>query len=197
MNSDNIDKATVVWRMWNNGIAQAAAIKMFNGTDDKLHEVWEKTIELIMEYAFESQDDYNEWKQSDPTEKYKLFEGGLLGYEAFISYAESGMDMLKTILSDEHPNDKENARNIISRSLSRAANREVKTELNLAPGTELMSSEMIAKLGITKEKLIESLDMDPQVKSVDCVNGEFIVDAIFGEIRFHLVFGDESRGGHS
>ena len=67
----------------------------------------------------------------------------------------------------------------------------------LEPGKELMSSEKIAELGITKKSLLDSLNLDPQVKAADCVEGEFIVKTIRGEIKFRLVFGDEGSGGRA
>lgn len=188
----NVDSA---FKIWFEGIEKAAAIKFRGGPEDEVRQVWIDIIDLMMEDEFESPEEYNRWKNLGENEKYKGIEKYPINYECFLESVDSALDMLKVSDDSSQLTDKDNARNIIARAFSRAANREVKTGIDLAPGTELMPSEMIAKLGITKEKLIESFCMDPQVKSVGCVNGEFIVNTAGGKIRFRLVFGDEAGGG--
>jgi hypothetical protein len=90
---------------------------------------------------------------------------------------------MKTKLSNTKEAEEENAKNIISRAFSRAANREVVGGIDLEPGKELISSEKIAELGITKKKLLDSLLLDPQVKAADCVNGVFIARTTRGAAK--------------
>jgi hypothetical protein len=196
-----IKKTDLVWQALQNGLAKAGAITLMRGTqtiDDALFQVWMETIDLIWEQLSESPEDFDEWKQQSPDEKYKEpFEKNLFNYESFIGDAQSLTDVAIAKLSNSKPPDKENARKIISRAFSRAANSKVENGIELEPGQELMSSEKIAELGITKKNLLDSLLMDPQVESVDCVEGEFILATYYGEIKFRLVFGDEASGGKS
>ena len=196
--NDQAAKNEAVWQIWWSGIAKAGSIKLTRGTqttDDELFQVWMETIDLIMEQIAESPEDFDEWKQLSPDEKYKEFENGLKNYEGFIGDVQSTIDVMKTKLSNSQPTDKETARKIISRAFSRASNSKVESGIELEHSQELMSSEKITELGITKKKLLDSLLLDPQVKSVDCVDGEFIVTTYYGEIKFRLVFGDEASGG--
>jgi hypothetical protein len=193
-------KNEAVWQIWWSGIAKAGSIKLTRGTqttDDELFQVWMETIDRIMEQIAESPEDFDEWKQLSPDEKYKEFENGLINYEGFIGDVQSTIDVMKTKLSNSQATDKETARKILSRAFSRASNSKVESGIELEHSQELMSSEKIAELGITKKKLLDSLLLDPQVKSVDCVEGEFIVTTYYGEIKFRLVFGDEGSGGRA
>ena len=200
MNSEDNEetKSEAVWQIWWSGIAKAGSIKLTGGThttDDELFQVWMETIDLIMEQIEESPEDFDEWKQLSPDEKYKEVENGLINFEGFIGDVQSTIDVMKTKLSNSQPTDKETARKIISRAFSRASNSKVESGIELDHSQELMSSEKIAELGITKKNLLDSLLLDPQVKSVDCVDGEFIVTTYYGEIKFRLIFGDEASGG--
>lgn len=58
-----------------------------------------------------------------------------------------------------------------------------------------MSSEKIVQLGLTKETLLDSLRQDTRVISADCFDGEILLNTLYGEISFRLVFGDEANGG--
>lgn len=193
--NDQESKAFLVGQIWQEGIEKAGAIKLAGGTDEELYQVWTETIDLMMEQFYESIDDFNEWKQQSPNEKYKEVNKELINHKGFICEVQSIIDFMKTKLSNTKQAEDENAKNIISRAFSRAANREVESGIELEHSQELMSSEKIAELGITKKKLLDSLLLDPQVKSVDCVEGEFIVTTYYGEIKFRLVFCDEASGG--
>jgi hypothetical protein len=193
--NDQECKAFLVGQIWQEGIKKAGLIKLTGGTNEGLYQVWTETIDFMMEQFYESPDDFNEWKQQSPNEKYKEVNKQLINYEGFIGEVQSIIDFMKTKLSNTKQAEEENTRKIISRAFSRASNREVESGIELEPGKELMSSEKIAELGITKKNLLDSLNLDPQVKAADCVEGEFIVKTTRGEIKFRLVFGDEARGG--
>jgi hypothetical protein len=202
MNSEDNEKAKadLLWQTWQDGISKAgssAAVKLFRSgqpiTDEELFQAWIETIDHIMEFIAESPADFEEWKQRNPNEKREIFEGKELNFEIFVSTIQRVINVMKTGTIDQA--DKKTAGKIIAGALSRAANKEVEIVVDLDPGKELMSSEKIGELGISREKLIESLLRDPQVMSADCVEGEFRVSTICGEIQFRLVFGDEPRGG--
>jgi hypothetical protein len=195
--NDQEAKAFIVLEIWEKGIEKAGGLKLTGATDDKLYQVWTETIDFAMEQLYEFPDDFKEWKQQSPDDKYKYLSEGLLNYESFIGQAESLIDLMKTKLSNTKQAEEENRRKIISRAFSRASNMEIESGIDLEPGKELMSSEKITELGITKKNLLDSLNMDPQVEAADCVNGEFIVKTIYGEISFRLVFGDEASGGRA
>ena len=196
MEDDQGYKDSIIVQIWQEGVKKAGALKFLSGeTDNEVHQIWIETIDLMMGQFYESPDDFNKWKQQSPNEKYKELNEGPLNFEGFKGEAQSLIDFIKTKLSNTKQAEDENARNIISRAISRAANRDIESVMDIDPCKGLVSSEKMGELGVTKEKLTESLLLDPQVKAVDCINGEFIVKTIRGEIKFCLVFGDEASGG--
>lgn len=188
---DEADKGHLAWQIWLRGIDKAVRSKLAGGTDDELCQLWLEAIDAFMELYYPED---TGWKQFSPNEKYEKVNNAMINYKGFIDAVNSSIDEMKLGLINSKQAEDENAKNIITKAFSRAAKREVKSGIDLEPGRELMSSEMIVELGITKKDLTMSLLFDPQVKAVDCTDGEFIVTTIFGEIKFRLVFGDEANG---
>jgi len=208
MNSeDNKEiKSVAVGEIWRDGMATAgsnAALNLVRSGRpmgyEELLPVWVKTIDLIMEIVLESPEDLKVWEQNSPDEKYELFKGQEMGYESFVDNIRQGIEMMKSKgLVDEakvRQAQEETARQVIIRAVSRASNQEVEGGIDLEPRKDLMSSEKIVEIGITREKLLDSLRQDAMVISADCVDGGILLNTMYGEISFRMVFGDEAGAG--
>ena len=210
MNSeDNKEQKSVeIGEIWWDGMATAGSNAVLNLARsgrpmgyEELLPVWVKTIDLIMEIVLESPEDLKAWKENSPYEKYELFKDKDMGYKSFIGNIRQGIEMMKSKGRVDEAKvrqaQEETARQVIIRAVSRASNQEVEGGIDLEPRKDLMSSEQIVEIGITREKLLDSLRQDAMVISADCVDGGILLNTMCGEISFRMVFGDEASGGRA
>ncbi|MBF0557055.1 MAG: hypothetical protein HQK96_21275, partial [Nitrospirae bacterium] len=147
---DEAYKGHLARQIWIEGIDKAVRSKLAGGTDDELCQLWLEAIDAFMELYYPED---TEWKQFSSNEKYEKVNNSMINYKGFIDAVNSSIDEMKLGLSNSKQAEDKNAMNIITKAFSRAAKREVESGIDLEPGKELMSSETIAELGITKEKL--------------------------------------------
>lgn len=166
-----------------------------------LFNIWDETVEIIMQQFGESQEDADYWKQTAPEEKRKEFE---FAFEFFVAETYKLVEKLGALSGKEDGVERQQdtrksdicteriAKEIISAAFNEASGGKLEKIIN-EPPQKTMNSETANELGFTKDDILLALEKDPRVETATWSNGQFRVSTVHGMIYFNLKYEDEER----